>query len=78
MDFRLGLRLLLRRPALSAGLILTLALGIGTNASIFGVISAVLLHPLPFHDPARLTVLWGHGHRTARMATSRWNSPIAT
>ena len=58
MDLRLGLRLLTRRPGLSAGLILTLALGIGTNASIFSVVSSVLLHPLPFRDPGRLAVLW--------------------
>ncbi len=72
MDFRLGLRLLLRRPGLSAGLILTLALGIGTNASIFSVISTVLLRPLPFHDPARLTVLWAqdraHGDQVVELS----------
>ena len=57
-DLRFGLRLLARRPAFSAGLILTLALGIGANASIFSVVSSVLLHPLPFRDPGRLAVLW--------------------
>ena len=44
-DLRFGLRLLIRRPALSVGLILTLALGLGANASIFSVVSNVLLHP---------------------------------
>src|SRR5256885_1730877 len=72
MDLRLGLRLLARRPGLSAGLILTLALGIGTNASIFSVISTVLLHPLPFRDPARLTVLWAadrkHGNQQVELS----------
>jgi predicted permease len=57
-DLRHGIRLLARRPGLTAGLVLTLALGIGANASIFSVISAVLLHPLPMRDPARLAVLW--------------------
>lgn len=57
-DLRYGVRLLTRRPALSAGLVLTLALGIGTNASIFSVVSTVLLRPLPFHNPSQLTVLW--------------------
>jgi putative ABC transport system permease protein len=58
MDLRFGLRLLTRRPGLSLGLILTLALGIGANAAIFSVISSVLLHPMPFREPQRLTVLW--------------------
>jgi putative ABC transport system permease protein len=58
MDLRLGLRLLARRPGLSVGLILTIALGIGTNASIYSVVASVLLHPLPFRDPGQLTVLW--------------------
>lgn len=57
-DLRFGLRLLARRPALSAGLILTLALAIGANASIYSVVSSVLLHPLPFRDAGRLAVLW--------------------
>lgn len=39
-------------------MILTLALGIGTNAPIFSVVSSVLLHGLPFRDPGRLMVLW--------------------
>jgi len=57
-DLRFGLRLLARRPGLSAGLVLTLALGIGANASIFSVVSTVLLRPLPFRAPGRLVTLW--------------------
>ena len=56
-DLRFGLRLLARRPGLSAGLVLTLALGIGADASIFSVVSTVLLHPLPFREPGRLATL---------------------
>ena len=41
-DLRHGLRLIARRPAFTAGLALTLALGIGTNASIFSAVSNVL------------------------------------
>jgi putative ABC transport system permease protein len=64
-DVRFGLRLLLRRPALSAGLILTLALGLGANASIFSVVSSVLLHPLPFRQADRLAVLWAADRKHA-------------
>jgi predicted permease len=49
-----GARLLRRRPALSALAIVTLSLGIGANAAIFTLLNALLLQPLPFHDPDRL------------------------
>src|SRR5262249_8130569 len=38
--------------------ILTIALGVGVNAAVFSVVYAVLIHPLPFRDPARLLQLW--------------------
>ena len=57
-DLAYGTRLLWRRPALCAALVLTLAVGIGANAGMFAAVSAVLLHPLPFPEPERLAVLW--------------------
>lgn len=42
------------RPVLTASIILTLALGIGASASVFSLVAAVLLRPLPFPDADRL------------------------
>jgi putative ABC transport system permease protein len=53
-DLRYGLRLLLKTPAVTLVAVLSLALGIGANTAIFGVINALLLRSLPVHDPERL------------------------
>jgi putative ABC transport system permease protein len=56
-DVRLALRMASRSPALTATIALTLALGIGANAAIFGVINSLLLRPLPVADPSRLVTI---------------------
>ena len=53
-DLRFGLRDLKRRPALTAVVILTLGLGFGASAAIFGFVDAVLLQPLPYPDADRV------------------------
>ncbi|HEU0180069.1 MAG TPA: ABC transporter permease [Blastocatellia bacterium] len=57
-DLRFGLRQLLGKPGFTAIAIMSLALGIGANTAIFSLVDAVLLRPLPFHDPDRLVVVW--------------------
>ena len=57
-DLVYGLRLLRRNPAFYLLGVLILSLGIGATTAIFSLIDGVLLNPLPFRDPERLTVLW--------------------
>src|SRR6516165_164653 len=47
-DIRVGVRLLARTPVWTLVAALTVALGIGATAAIFGVVNAALLRPLPF------------------------------
>ena len=53
-DVKHSVRTLLSKPAFTVVTLATLALGIGGNAAIFGVVHAVLLRPLPFPEPERL------------------------
>jgi predicted permease len=57
-DVRFGLRGFLKRPGLTCLAVVTLAIGIGVNTSLFTVVHGVLFSPLPFPEPNRLVSLY--------------------
>ena len=57
-DVRVGGRSLRRSPGFTAVVVTVLALAIGGNSAVFGLVHAVLVRPLPFQEPDRLVVLW--------------------
>jgi len=75
-DLRLALRGIRRRPGFTLAVVLTLALGIGANTAIFGVVNGVLLKPLPYPHASELVSIKhtapGFGVPVLRMSASQY------
>jgi predicted permease len=57
-DLAHSARGLARKPGFALSVVLSLAIGVGANAAVFSVASALLLRPLPYADADRLVILW--------------------
>ncbi|HEU0273313.1 MAG TPA: ABC transporter permease, partial [Candidatus Udaeobacter sp.] len=64
-DFRFGFRQLVKQPGFAALAIISMALGIGANTSIFSLVDTALLRPLAVKEPSRLVELYGTLHNGA-------------
>jgi predicted permease len=75
-DLRYGVRTLSRSPGFAIIAILVMALGIGATTSLFTIVRAVLLKPLPFRDPDKLVMVYEH-FRTAGTSSDGTN-PVSS
>jgi hypothetical protein len=68
-DVTFGKRTLLHSPQFAFVSVLVMALGIGATTSLFTMVRAVLLRPLPFRDSGKLVMLYEHFREGQRAAT---------
>ena len=57
-DIKYALRTICKHPGYSLVVALTMALGLGINATVFGMMDAILLRPFPLPEYERLVILW--------------------
>lgn len=76
-DLRYAFRSLLRRPALTGVVVVTLALAIGANATIFSLVSSLFLGAVPVAEPERIVEIYGTSERDANITGFQGFLPIS-
>src|SRR5215510_8056004 len=76
-DVRFGARLLVKSPGFTLVAVLSLALGIGANSTIFTLVNAVLLNPLPVEDGQRLVAVFTTDERNRGVGFGNANLPMS-
>jgi len=71
-DARFGTRLLLRQPVFTVVAVASLAVGIGLNSTIFGVVDALLFRPMPVRAPETLVTVFTSDEDGTTEATTSW------
>ena len=71
-DLKFGFRMLLRKPLLTIGISLSLALGIGANSAVFSLVDAVLFRPLNVGNPARLVSVYTSDYSGSQYSASSY------
>ena len=72
-DLKYAVRSLSKTPGFTLVAVLTMAIAIGACTSLFSVLQAVVLRPLPYPNPATLVSLWGINHQiNAQSPTLSW------
>jgi len=69
-DLRFGARMLLKKPGFTAIVALSMALGIGANATIFSFVNELLLRPPSVERPGQLLEVWNHYRQGGSLFTS--------
>src|SRR6202167_2198577 len=72
-DLIYALRIMRKAPLFTAAVVLTITLAIGANITIFSIVNAVLLRPLPFRDPATLVQV---GEKNDKLHLPVWGSSV--